>query len=208
MPIKRAWWLWGGLLLACAAYFLPWVWTSTAALTPNAYDLAEWTTLHPAVRHVSPPLLPSFLLRAALGVLTVLIVLQSSQTNGRWFGRMLALGGIVIMLPPADFFLFARADINYQQQFYLSGFTLLLVLGAAFGNNRLPILIQKILVLLFAVLGFVAGIWGLTLSMKTLSVFGVDMLIGGGGILFCGILLAFGIDAVASLSKQQKTRGK
>lgn len=194
--------MWGLLWLACAAYFLPWIWNPAAALSPNAYDLAEWTTLHPEARHATPPLLPSFLLRSALGFLTVLTILPSSPANSKWLGRALTLGLIIVMLPPAEFFLLARGDPNYSQQFYLSGFTLVLVFVATFGVNRLPTPMQKMLCVLLTGLGIIAGLWGLVLAMNIYTTFGIGNTVGIGGTLFCGLLLVYGAGVGLELVKQ------
>jgi len=56
-------------LLAAAAligYILPWTVNNSAALTLNAYDLAEWLSLHPLSRANTPPLMASFWLRLQL----------------------------------------------------------------------------------------------------------------------------------------------
>ena len=54
------------LFLLLIAYALPWMMTPTiAGLTNGAYDLAEWTSIHPAVR-ADPLLLTPLLLRLPL----------------------------------------------------------------------------------------------------------------------------------------------
>ncbi|MCU0513679.1 MAG: hypothetical protein MUE40_14060 [Anaerolineae bacterium] len=59
---------WSGLLVPAAllAYLLPWVVNPGAALTPGAYDLAEWVSLTPMARGQSPVLLTPLLLRLPL----------------------------------------------------------------------------------------------------------------------------------------------
>ncbi|MFC1959430.1 hypothetical protein ACFLYO_01850 [Chloroflexota bacterium] len=208
MKIKLQWWVWGLILLACAAYFLPWIWNPAAALAPNAHDLAEWTTLHPAARQMTPPLLPSFFLRANLGILAVLIILKTTSTNSKWIGRLLALGLIILMLPPADFLISARDDINYQQQFYLSTFTFLLVLAASFGASKLPTLTQKALILLTIILGIIAGIWGLLLGLNIYVRLGIGSAVGVGCILFCSVLLVLGAEDLFSIVTQHKNRSR
>ena len=54
-----------------AGYVLPWIVAPSAALTLNAYDLAEWTSLHPLQRQTSPPLLAPLELRLQLVIFTV-----------------------------------------------------------------------------------------------------------------------------------------
>jgi len=63
------------LLLGLLGYLLPWAVASSAPMTLNAYDLAEWTSLHPAQRQTTPPLLAPLRLRAQLAILSLAFAL-------------------------------------------------------------------------------------------------------------------------------------
>jgi hypothetical protein len=68
-------WLFAAGLLFLAAGLLPWVQVSGAGLNLNPVDLAEWTSLAPAIQSQSPPLLTTALLRTFLVVATLLLAL-------------------------------------------------------------------------------------------------------------------------------------
>src|SRR5438552_17266089 len=95
-PMRRTNWLlrFPWLLAALVAYYLSWINNQAAALSANAYDLAEWTSLHPAVRGAIIPLLAPFLLRAVLGGLALLFglrALKAVSSRARWTYSALAL---------------------------------------------------------------------------------------------------------------------
>src|SRR5258706_5695618 len=94
------------LFIALLAYYLPWVYHKTAALTANGYDLAEWVSIHPAVRNGNPPLLAPFLLRVVLSGLALLFGLHAakSQKLTHWLYAVFALILSITLLPPLDFF--------------------------------------------------------------------------------------------------------
>src|SRR5262245_8162468 len=105
--LKRVWadWLvWLIVILALLAYCAPWLVNNGAALTPNASDLAEWTSLNPATHVSSPPLLPSFLLRLPL-VCLALILAFSHKTNQSfgWISAAYVLLTALALLPPLEF---------------------------------------------------------------------------------------------------------
>src|SRR5258708_29419981 len=84
---------WPWLVLALAAYYLPWVYHRAAALTFNANDLGEWTSISPLQRSVGLPLIAPLLLRALLLGLCILYALPTAEQGScrRWFYAMLAL---------------------------------------------------------------------------------------------------------------------
>ena len=88
-------------------------------MTLNAYDLAEWSSLHPAQWNTSPPLVLAFLLRLQLVILSFIIGLLA---NGK---ASITLSAIIIMLlavaqlPPFEFVKDIN-NLNYRQQFFLA----------------------------------------------------------------------------------------
>ncbi|MCZ7542374.1 MAG: hypothetical protein M5R40_02005 [Anaerolineae bacterium] len=92
-----------GFALALLGCYLPWVAHPAAALAPNMLDLAEWTSLHPAVRGSAPPLLLTFALRLPLALAGVGIAYAV-----RW-GWLPGLVIALTLLPPLEFFRARRA---------------------------------------------------------------------------------------------------
>jgi hypothetical protein len=106
-----------GLALALIGYSLSWIVTTNVGLQANAYDLAEWMTLHPTVRATSTFLLPALLLRLALPIIGLLLVRFARRTQKHTV--VLAVVAIVIgfaLIPPVDFFRGQFRDPNYLQQ--------------------------------------------------------------------------------------------
>ncbi len=127
------------LLAALIAYYLPWINHQAAVFSLNAYDLAEFTSIDPAVRGASIPYLVPFLLRAALGGLALLSGIQALKAESgraRWACSALALALAITLLPPLDFFRGAWDDPNYRQQFALSIATLTWLVALAGARSR------------------------------------------------------------------------
>lgn len=97
----------GALFIALIGYYVTWINNSAAALSANAFDLAEWVGLIPAVRYAQPPMSAPFALRAALVCLAWLFALRSAASER--LGARIGLGGIAVALavslrPPIAFF--------------------------------------------------------------------------------------------------------
>ena len=107
------------LSLALLGYVLPWAVTSSAPMTLNAYDLAEWTSLHPAQRHTEPPLLAPLLLRAQLVILTLIFALTASGRPWRAITAPAIFLLAAAQLPPFEY-VYDIANVNYRQQFILA----------------------------------------------------------------------------------------
>lgn len=105
----------------CLMYFLPWVINPSMSLTFGAYDLAEWTSLHPEVRFSEPALLLTLALRIQPLLLVALITLHTPQKNSLtwWVAVLITLVTSAGLLPPVEF-ISNTTDSNYQQQFALS----------------------------------------------------------------------------------------
>lgn len=112
------------LILGVAGYHTPWFSHATAGFTMNGYDLAEWTSLHPAVRSSSPAMLTSFLLRfphVALVIALALAANRLADARLRWLVRGLAVLLALRLVPPTDFFSGSTDDPNYRQMALLAG---------------------------------------------------------------------------------------
>src|SRR5690606_39317288 len=108
---KRAGWIIVCVVAGVVCYLLPWTDHSTAGFTMNGFDLAEWSSLHPAVRASSPPMLASFLLRMPqVAVAIGLALVASALRDPRWraVGWAAALLVAVRFIPPAEFVQSAR----------------------------------------------------------------------------------------------------
>ena len=147
------------LTLALLGYVLPWAVTSSAPMTLNAYDLAEWTSLHPAQRHTEPPLLAPLLLRAQLVILTLTLALAAS---GRWTTALVVLLLALAQLPPFEY-VYDVANLNYRQQFGLALFSLSAGLVATrFGQRRL----MRFLLIVLPILGLVSVYAGVSQAFE------------------------------------------
>ena len=107
------------LLIGLLGYLLPWAVAPSAPMTLNAYDLAEWTSLHPAQRHSSPPLLAPLLLRAQLVILSLTFALVVSRRPWRLISAATVAILALAQLPPFEY-VYDIANLNYRQQFGLA----------------------------------------------------------------------------------------
>jgi hypothetical protein len=104
------------LLLLC--YAAPWADAGSHGLRMNAYDWAEWLSLHPAQRGAEPPLLISLALRLQLLGFGVLLA-YSIPSSWRWLFALSLLVLAAAQLPPLEF-LSNNQDNNYRQQVFLA----------------------------------------------------------------------------------------
>lgn len=110
------------LLIALTAYALPWIYAVPQVLALNAYDLAEWTSLHPSVRNQNPALMTTFWLRLTLTLLTLLFAAWTirKQHSVIRFLYYVSLGILIILqLPPLEI-INNPTDSNYLQQLSLA----------------------------------------------------------------------------------------
>ncbi len=116
----------GLFALLLGAYSLPWIITPVTSLSLNAYDLAEWSSLHPVVRTAAPPLLLTFGLRFLLVLACLLFVLWPRSGRASSGMRLfVSLLGTAALLPPFEFFGESFDDPNYQQQAALALFLMI-----------------------------------------------------------------------------------
>ncbi len=197
-----------GLALALVCYHAPWYTHSTAAFTLNAFDLAEWTSLHPAVQASSPALLTSFLLRAPQLALILALALHANgfgDARVRWLLRAAALLVTLRFLPPREFFGSAASDPNFRQMMLLTGLGIggvLVVLLA----EKLAQRWQGALVALVLALGVGAGWWGLARAHTLLDNFEIAVSVGVGAVgytVFSALVAVIGL----SLLRRAETPG-
>ena len=192
IKVRQALKSWPWLLGALFGYYLPWVWHPAAALTANAYDLAEWANLHPAYSQRTPMLAP-FLLRFDLAGIAVLCALRAARATTcgvRWLYAGLSLILAITLLPPIDFFRSAGDDPNYRQQFYIAVATAIALAMIAFlwRKSILP-RYQAILEALLALATLIAAIMGEGLAFGVIRSLQIDVTPGGGIIVFVVFML-------------------
>jgi hypothetical protein len=195
-PSRLLWlWLLSGLLLL--AYALPWVTHPAASLSPGGYDFAEWTSLHPSVRGMSPTLLTTLLLRLPLTCIALIMAFIPGQ---RLIGGIIVLLLVVAQLPPLEFFSSARGDLNYQQQFTLALITLI---GGVVGTGRWLNRLHRPMIALLALIGAVSAGIGMTQGLALLGAYHLSVQAGIGGgllILLNGVCcLTFSLNAVSHI---------
>jgi len=186
---KRAGWIIVCVVAGVVCYLLPWTDHSTAGFTMNGFDLAEWSSLHPAVRSSSPAMLTSFLLRAPLVALAAVLALGAQalpHARLRWLVWCGAAGLVLRMIPPAEFFTGETGDPNYRQLLLLSvvGFGLV---AAAIPLRALPDGVRRGWVAVLWVAGTAAGAAGLSRAWTLLDNFEIDVTVGAGIIGFVGV---------------------
>ncbi|WP_162910000.1 hypothetical protein [Aggregatilinea lenta] len=177
---RRSGWILAAMALALLCYYLPWFVHQSAGFTTNAYDLAEWSSLHPATRSSNPPLLTSFLLRLPH---VLLLFAAGIAANGlrderlRWIVRAVALLLVLRLVPPVEFFRDESADPNYRQMLLLTvmgGGLVLVSLVVRPGRAAQGLIAASLMG------GVGAGLWGLSRAGELLYNFEIDVQIGAG----------------------------
>ena len=165
------------LALGCAAYSLPWLTNPGNGLSFAAYDLAEWTSLHPAVRNGNPAMVTALLLRLPLACLGLIISIGFLREKLVYAIAAIVLTGIAL-LPPLEFFTQYRDDPNYQQQFFLAAITWATgVVGIAIRQEHFT----KLVVVLVIVAGAGSSLAGLLHGYVLLEQFKLSTQFGLGG---------------------------
>lgn len=178
------------VIMAFGAYTLPWLTNPGVALSPGALDLAEWASLHPEVRAMSPSMLTPLLLRTPVVMLTLLLAF-STPAKMRPLSRERIIGTLVIGIlllitfPPWEIYS-ARNDPNYQQQAQLIAIA---VIGSAIGLVGVFSPWRSFIVIIAALIGIAASTWGLQQAYALMVDFELPVHVGFGGIGFSLILL-------------------
>jgi hypothetical protein len=190
MGMRSGWLALAVLALALACYYLPWYVHATAAFTLHAYDLAEWASLHPAVRAETPALWTSLLLRLPQITLVWAVALLANvgfDPRLRTMVRVTAFLVVLRFVPPREFLGTASADPNYRQMAELTAAGLMGI-SLAMLARRLPERWQLLAAGSLALIGVLAGWWGLARVQPLLDNFQIDVRLGAGAVgytLFC-----------------------
>jgi len=181
-------------------YTLPWSTHSTSSLTFGAYDLAEWSSLHPAVRFVEPILQTPLLLRlpAALLLMAFALNVPSSRfSRAWWIAFAVVIVGAIALMPPLEFFS-ATDDPNYRQQALVATVALLgglVGLSGTFARVALPLVILiSGATLAIALIGFDAA-YRLLIAFQVAPTLGIGVI--GFGVAVLSILVFASLQIVA-----------
>lgn len=179
---------------ALLAYVLPWIVTQTSPLTLGAYDLAEWTSLHPSQPYTSPPLIVAFSLRVQLVIITIIIALVVNQRSTQIFSCILIIILAIGQLPPFEF-ISALDNINYQQQFIFASISLIAGLIFIFWkpSRFIPIIITTL-----TVIGGILAIVGINEAQNLYRLSFEQPTIGIGVIIF---LISYVLIGVVTIRK-------
>jgi hypothetical protein len=189
--------------LALVSYFIPWLVGGSTSLRFGAYDLAEWISL----RLPDRPMQIVLLLRVIPVLLAMLIGLfgaESRRWSATWWLSVFTILFIAVgLLPPFEFFLDSslRSDMNYSQQFQLSGAALILGLVSFSGILRR---FQTISMLFIGVVILVTITVAILQTWDIVEGFGIMPRLGLGPMLLVGsILTVCLIGTISSLQDKQ-----
>lgn len=172
----------------------------------NGFDLAEWTSLHPAVRASSPALFTSFLLRMPQVMLACALALAANglmDARMRWMVRVWAGLLALRMVPPTEFFTGTSGDPNYRQMALLTVMGLAAV-GGALALYRAPRRWQTVTLVFILIIGIVAGWMGLSRSVELFDNFQIDTKTGPGII---GLTVFSAVGAMLASASELKKSG-
>jgi hypothetical protein len=166
-------------ILLLSTYSLAWIVNSGASLSLNGYDLAEWTSVHPAAGGETPPLLTAVLLRLPLvcATLTFAFFLVPNTRYRILGGIVVALMGVAL-LPPFEF-LDDPGNWNYRQQLALAVLT---IIGGACGLTGWLGELRHILGSATALVGVAACLIGLSRAYSLMQGFNLHAQVGAGGL--------------------------
>jgi hypothetical protein len=190
MPYKNSPILYFCIILGLISYALPWIVTPTAPLTLGAYDLAEWTSLHPSQPHTTPVLLVPLLLRIQLVIITLIIALAVHTDKFRILAIMIIIPLFLAQLPPLEFLTIGTDNINYQQQFTFASISL--VAGLILTKFKPMRLIPYISIFLVGV-GVISAISGLQQAQSLYALSLQESGVGAGMILLCVAYLVIAV---------------
>ena len=185
------------LVLAVVGYLLPWVITPAQSLSMGAYDLAEWTSLHPVVRQTLPFLWTTLALRVPLAILGILLAAYVASTlYRRILGLLIVFITAIALLPPLEFFTIYRNDPNYQQQLFLVIATLFIGILIIMCRNK-PL--QRVLPIFLSLIGCVSAAIGLYQGYMLMKGFALPTSVGVGGVI---TVICFGVVTLLYVTKQ------
>ncbi|MFZ4815447.1 MAG: hypothetical protein ACOYL5_12995 [Phototrophicaceae bacterium] len=189
----------GTVVVTLVGYSLPWLQSIGVALQPNAFDLAEWMTLHPFVRANGRWLLPALLLRLPLvllgwSILMALLYKPYAVLPARLLYGVVA-GVALALIPAIPFFQGQTQDANYQQQFGLWVVYLIGGISLVVGRRILP---YREGLIGLASIGVLCALVGVLRAYNLLAIYQVPLSIGGGCFIYTIGLLTLTLLAVTN----------
>lgn len=181
-------------LLGVIAYHMVWQTHKVAAFNSNAFDLAEWVSLHPTVRAESPALFTPLLLRLPLILLAGIMAVASSAIEAekaKWLWRGVALMVVLRLNPPTDFYPWGGGSPNDQQLGRLTAFGLVAIWLLIIGGHWLRFF-WKLTTLALLIAGLITALEGYNRAQKVLDSIQIETGIGGGLVLYVAFLLIAG----------------
>ncbi len=181
-------------LVGLFGYAQPWIVAQAGALTLNAYDLAEWASLVPAQRAMTPPLLTTMLLRMQLAILCALLGAIAAGPGRKWLAAAALVLLAVAQLPPAEFLLDIN-NLNYRQQFGFAAISL--VAGGAL--LLAPRRASRLLATALATIGLMTSALGFAEAIALFRGFRLEAAPGAGLWLLCfsyAVVIAMGLRAL------------
>lgn len=183
--------------LMLALYLLPWVVNLSASLTPNGYDLAEWTSLHPAARAQTPMLLTSLLLRLPLVCIALVVAFGAPR---RLSSALVVLIIAAALLPPE---IIPLTDNPNSRQLGALAFGTLII--GMVGVSGVLARYRRWLASGSALIGAVASAVGVLQALELMRGFTLSAQVGAGSV---GLTLLFlgtaGVFAVAAIRRQRR----
>ena len=176
--------IWGILLTSLVgviAVHMPWHNHAVAAFRLNAFDLAEWASLHPTVRTENPTLWSSMLLRLPLLGLGWSMALSANHLRDprwQWIWRGIAILVILRLNPPLEFYK-GTGGANEQQLGYLMLAGLLGVGLVSVGKKWLNPIYLPALLIIWLMIGYTS--WeGLRRATNVVKSLAIEVDYGGG----------------------------
>ncbi len=187
-------WILTCILLAMAAYHMPWQVHEAAVFSNNALDLAEGISLHPDVQAESPKLYTSMLLRLPLVFLAVLTILTAGRLSSeawRWLWRGVAVLMVLRLNPPVEFYPWGGGSEN-DQQLGMMMVVGLAILGGLMLTGRWMVRVYHPLMLLLVAIMLLVAFGGYQRATDILDRIMLETTMGGGFVLFiaAGIVMA------------------
>jgi hypothetical protein len=173
--------------LAIGCYMLTWIQNSGAAISFNAYDLAEWASLHPIVPSKPHPLTISLALRLPLVLLIWMMSFVIAQYPLKQrFISLIALAFLLVSTMPPPEIIINRTNPNYLQQALLF---VIACIGVGMIQTGILNRIAPSALWVLAVGIVVASVWGVFSVQDLMIGFSMPVVVTMHAFLFCGLSL-------------------
>jgi hypothetical protein len=186
--------VYSGIIFLILLYMLPWLTNPGVGLSVNAYDLAEWTTLHPRSANQPPPMETAILLRVPLLILAWMsaqVLIIGSPRQIRWWLGVGFTGVLcVALMPPIEFFTSEPDNANFQQQFMLF---LASIAGLFLSISGIIRRFRYSIALLLSLSAAGIGFWGMMRARDLMIGFSLPVDVAPAAIIFPLLCIVFGL---------------